>query len=368
MRRLVSVSQDDGLALTVSATMRNPARSADVVNALLDDYVIAHALGEQGAGVRDLPAIRVLRHPSVPTAPDKPAASLAGGLGAAAGLAIAVLVRMSRRWAAAARARESVERSLRRAGMNVLGRLDPRAGRSMADALLQSGTGPQMAAMRATRDKLGDAKVVGFVGGQPGPAASAAACAYARAAARDGQHVLLVDGDPEGAFMSRLLGEPRGRLSDVLRGEAEWRDCVTHDRVEGLDTLVGPTHGAGARRLGAVIDQAVTVYDQIVLGAPKGTRLPRCDRAVTVLDGGEAVVLAGKGIVSLPRLRGYSECRPNSPARGPKPHLHNTVTRRPLLKCLTLFLPCPKVNHVRSGSRMCARPPGEPACNTGRRV
>ncbi len=287
LRRQVSVTQSDGLALTVSATMRDPARAAGVVNGLIDDYVIAHALHSTAAAT---PVIRVLHQAARPSAPDKPGRWPAGLAGAVGGALVALLVQLAPGWARAVRT--GGKQPWRQAGVDVISRLDTGLGRSLADALLQSGVGPQMAAMRATRATLGDAKTVSFVGGQPGPAASAAACAYARAAARDGQHVLLVDGDPAGAFMSRLLGEPGGRLGEVLRGEAEWRACVTHDRVAGLDTLVGMSDGAGGRRLSAVIDQAATVYDQIVLGAPEGTRLPRCDRAVMVLDGGETVVLA----------------------------------------------------------------------------
>jgi MinD-like ATPase involved in chromosome partitioning or flagellar assembly len=204
--------------------------------------------------------------------------------------------------------------------LHVVGRLKNRTGRALADRLLQSGVGPEADAMRAASGRLGQLsrtppRVVGFVGAQAGLAATAAACAFARAAARDGQNVLLIDQDPASGAMARVLGEPGGRLGEVMSGAASWRDCVSPDRIPGLDTLVGsakPQADVAGNIVGLenLLAEARADYDQIVLGAAgtgevEATRIVRSsDVTVVVLE--ESAMRARPAAEAIARLRTFS--------------------------------------------------------------
>ncbi len=265
------------------------------------------------------PDVRVLSHATVPGLPSAPNTKLAtafGGLGGGLLACMAALAFTRRSGGAVDGAAFA-----RAAGLHVVATLRGRtAGRNLADKLLASGTGPEADAMRLARTRAGQLsrtppRVVGFVGAQPGTAGTSAACAYARAAARDGQHVLLVDQDAETNTMLRILGEPGGRVAEVLTGEAAWRDAVMQDRVAGLDTLVGtarpgPDTQRSAVGLENLLAEARGEYDLIVMGAPLAShadalRVVRSsDVAVVVLD--EALLREQAAAEACARLRSQS--------------------------------------------------------------
>ncbi len=265
------------------------------------------------------PDVRVLSQASVPGLPSAPNTKMAAAFGGLGGglLACMAALAFTRRSSGAADAAAFA----RAAGLHVVATLRGRtAGRTLADKLLASGTGPEADAMRLARTRTGQLsrtppRVVGFVGAQPGTAGTSAACAYARAAARDGQHVLLIDQDAESNAMPRLLGEQSGRLAQVLTGEAAWRDAVAQDKVAGLETLVGaPRPGPDAQRssvgLENLLAEARGEYDLIVMGAPlashaNATRVVRSsDVTVVVLE--EALLREQAASESCARLRSQS--------------------------------------------------------------
>ncbi len=265
------------------------------------------------------PDVRVLSKATIPGLPSAPNTKMAAAFGGMGGGLIACMAALAftRRSAGAADAAAFA----RAAGLHVVATLRGRAaGRSLADKLLAGGTGPEADAMRLARTRAGQLsrtppRVVGFVGAQPGMAATSAACAYARTAAQDGQHVLLIDQDAETGGMTRVLGQPGGRLAEVLTGEAAWRDAVAQDRVAGLETLLGtPRPGPDAQRstvgLENLLAEARGEYDLIVMGAPlashaDATRVARSsDVTVVVLE--EALLREQAASESCARLRSQS--------------------------------------------------------------
>ncbi len=265
------------------------------------------------------PDVRVLSQASVPGLPSAPNTKMAAAYGGLGGglLACMAALAFTRRSTGTADAAAFA----RAAGLHVVATLRGRStGRGLADKLLAGGTGPEADAMRLARTRTGQLsrtppRVVGFVGAQPGPAGTSAACAYARTAARDGQHVLLIDQDGETGAMPRMLGEQGGRLAEVLTGEASWRDAVAQDRVPGLETLVGtarpgPDTQRSAVGLENLLAEARGEYDLIVMGAPlashaDATRVARSsDVTVVVLD--EALLREQAASEACARLRSQS--------------------------------------------------------------
>jgi len=266
----------------------------------------------------ETPDVRVLSKaspPGLPSAPNVKMAAAFGGIGGALLACMAALAFTQAGFGAADAA------GLARAqGLQTIATLRGRRARSLADRLLQTGIGPEVDALRAARARLAQLsrmplRVAGFVGAQQNTTATSVACAFARCAARDGQHVLLIDQDPRSLSMSRVLGEPTGRLTDVLNGTLCWRDGVVADRIPGLDTLVGAAtaenpHERQVVGLENLLVEARAEYDLIVLGAPAGadadaTRIARSsDVTVIVLD--EAQMRPRAASETCARLQSFS--------------------------------------------------------------
>ncbi len=265
------------------------------------------------------PDVRVLSKatiPGLPSAPNTKMAAVFGGMGGGL-LACMAALAFTRRGAAAADGAAFA----RAAGLHVVATLRGRtAGRTLADKLLAGGVGPEADAMRLARTRAGQLsrtppRVVGFVAAQPGVAGASAACAYARAAARDGQHVLLIDQDGETGALPRLLGSAGGHLAEVFTGAVAWRDALAPDRVPGLDALVGtPRPGPAAPQsavgLENLLADARAEYDLIVLGAPLASQadavrvVRSSDVTLVVLD--EALLRAPAAAEACARLRSQS--------------------------------------------------------------
>ncbi len=265
----------------------------------------------------ETPDVRVLSNavpPGFPSAPNTKMAAGAGGAGGAllACMAVLAFTRRSVGSGAAAFAQE--------AGLAVAASLRARAAKSgLADRVVRDGE--ENDALRLARAALNQLsrtppRVVGFVGGQAGASASSVAAAYARAVARDGQRVLLVDCDPNGnGGIGRALGAPGGRVAEVMTGAADWQDCLAADRVPGLQLLLGRREGGTAAPqpvgLENLLAEARGEYDHIVLGAPEAAQAD----AVTVVRSADVTVLvieeaalkdAAEGASLVARLRGLS--------------------------------------------------------------
>jgi uncharacterized protein involved in exopolysaccharide biosynthesis len=267
----------------------------------------------------ETPDVRVLSNASPPGTPSAPNMKMAAGFGGMAGglLASMGVLAFTRRTGG----RPDAAAFARHVGGTVVATLRGRAARNgLADRVLTGEAGPEAQALNIARVRLGELsrvapRVVCFVGAQPGEAATAVACAYARAAAREGRRVLLVDGDPGGEErIANILGTPPGRLADAYAGLADWRDCVVPDRVDGLDVLTGaPASGETPYQtvgLENLLVEARTEYAQVVLGAPEAQQahavslVRSSDITVVVLD--ERSMRPQPAAVACARLRGLS--------------------------------------------------------------
>ena len=265
----------------------------------------------------ETPDVRVLSNAVPPGFPSAPNMRMAGGAGGAGGalLACMAVLAFTRQTS-----RSDLVRFAEESGLAVAATLRGRAARSgLADRVVQ-GAGLESDALRLARARLNQLsrtppRVVGFVGAQPGSAASSVASAYARAIARDGQRVLLVDCDPLGnASLGRSLGAIGGRVAEVMAGAADWQDCAVADRVPGLHLLLGGKDGVAVTSnpvgLENLLAETRGEYDQIVLGAPQAglaDAVPVMRSAdVTVLVVDESVLDAADGAALVGRLRGLS--------------------------------------------------------------
>lgn len=197
---------------------------------------------------------------------------------------------------------------------------DPKAGWDAKAGGTGKGSDSDIEAMRVLRHRLrfaGRREVprcalfIPEVASDDAPLAAPLAAAFARAAAADGERVLLIEGDLQAPRLGHQLGlEPwsRGRpkavpirtdgsgLLAVLAG-ADWHEAVLADRQPGLDLLLASGRSANAHALlngvafQNLLVEARTDYDLVVLhGPPAGTSdaallVQRADAAIMVIDG-----------------------------------------------------------------------------------
>jgi capsular exopolysaccharide synthesis family protein len=115
------------------------------------------------------------------------------------------------------------------------------------------------------------------------------------------RRTLLIDGDLRrpGVHTRLNLSNERG-LSDVVRGEANWRDVVQgSDAAPDLDVLVGgPASRRAADQLGACLEkllaEAASSYDLILIDAPPLLGFAEPLQMAAVVDGVVVVTLAGQ--------------------------------------------------------------------------
>lgn len=93
--------------------------------------------------------------------------------------------------------------------------------------------------------------------------------------AEPGCRVLLIDGDIQAPQIGRLLNlQSRGDLRELLTGQRDLAQCVTHSGIGGLDVLTGHSNGQTARPMlnmrsaRDLIRQAVEQYDHVVVDSP----------------------------------------------------------------------------------------------------
>ncbi len=265
----------------------------------------------------ETPDVRIISNAVPPGFPSAPNMKLAGGSGLVGGALLACMAVLA---FTRPTGRSNAASFAQHAGLAVASTLGLRAVRfGLADKVVQ-GPGVETDALRLARSRLNQLsrtppRVVGFVGAQPGTAASSVAAAYARTLALDQQRVLLVDCDPQGgASLGRLLGASAGRIAEVMTGAADWQDCIVADRVPGLHLLLGRKDGGTATPqpvgLENLLAGARGDYDQIVLGAPVATGadavpvVRSADVTVLVLD--ERALDATEDATLVARLRGLS--------------------------------------------------------------
>lgn len=284
----------DTANLTVTVRLRSPEVAAQAANALAREAVIYSTIDLQLKGSVVAPALPA-------TSPASPPRRLleAGGLVLAllAGITVAVL---------ADRSRPRISAPLDLAvltGLGVLGRI-PKAKAlrdGPGDGLVDPAAGTAIRALRTSLDQqsgtpLRTLAVTSAVSGEGKTTVSAAlAAAYARIDVR----VLLVDADLHKPRLAEHLGmdaHQRG-LAEVLQGKAELAKVVRKTEVPGLSVVTTVAHEeAGdllARRFAAVLEQAATTFDMVVVDCPPLLATDDARTLALVCDGTVLVVSTG---------------------------------------------------------------------------
>ncbi len=250
----------------------------------------------------EMPDIRVLSRavpPGLPSAPNVKAATGLGGLAGGLLAGVLALAFTTRRGGLI-----DAESFAQLEGLTTIATLRGKAalagaGRTgLAARVVANPTGEDAGAMRMARARLGQIsrrapRKISFVGAQTGTAAAAAAAAFARIAALDGQRVLLVAADAAQPAMARVLGV----IGESAAASGDWRDGVVQD-ASGLDVLPGCATAQGAVALENLLAEANEDYDVIVLGAPAFaqpdalTLARSCDVTVLVIEARVGVTAA----------------------------------------------------------------------------
>lgn len=183
--------------------------------------------------------------------------------------------------------------------------------------------GPEAEALRSLRvqvSRLGRVTMprsVMFTGTAEEGGAPAIAAALARVAAKDGERVLLIEGNLQRPLVSAQLGQQAEGLQAVLSGGQDWRDELRRDGAAPLDVLaltkpMANPHGLlASNQFTNLLSDAQEEYDLVVLTAPAisasdaMTLAGRADVTAVVLDGRlgarEAVLQAINGLGRMSR-------------------------------------------------------------------
>jgi capsular exopolysaccharide synthesis family protein len=216
--------------------------------------------------------------PSEPNSPNK-RLLLAGGLvlGLLLGVVLAALQELL---ASGARSR----RDLERIGLPLLASVPlqrrRKKGRTPADSMVDAPFTAYAEAFRSMRNTLTISsgkplQVVALVSSLPAEGKTTTSLSLARMMAMSGERTLIIDADPRGAGLLRLLpSEPEVGLVEVLDEGVAWQSAIQPDVVEGLDIL--PVSSSefvqsdvfSKDRLEALLVELRGRYDRIVFDTP----------------------------------------------------------------------------------------------------
>lgn len=182
-----------------------------------------------------------------PIAPSSPRPKMAAAIGMLSGIAFGGFISLLRR-----RDREPYTESNEMAadtGLAVLAAVPRSALRSRSGSLpfvvASDASGPAAEALRLLRSKLrfvgrgSVPRTILFVSSELGEGASSVAAAFARLAALDGMHVLLLDSDLNNPSAAGLLGMPPSNgFINTLLGNEHWRDATVRDVYSALECLL----------------------------------------------------------------------------------------------------------------------------------
>jgi uncharacterized protein involved in exopolysaccharide biosynthesis/Mrp family chromosome partitioning ATPase len=149
--------------------------------------------------------------------------------------------------------------------------------------------------------RTGRGKVFGVIAPGSGEGKTVVAIALARAAARRGLNVALIDCDPRHNIAWTLrAGLDKPGLFDVLAGKAKLSECVQRDRLFGLTILSGRRNSGGYEDMltmpvmAQLVDYLCRSFDLVVLDLPVSAPTAVL-RAVSVLADGLLVALGWNG-------------------------------------------------------------------------
>jgi succinoglycan biosynthesis transport protein ExoP len=117
-------------------------------------------------------------------------------------------------------------------------------GPSLVSQIIQEPRGEVAEAFRFLRarlrneSRLGAPRSVLFAADNDDPGSAEIAACFAYVAARDGERVILVEGNVNEPQLAGLLGIAKADMLAVLEGERDWRHALLNEQSAGLDLLV----------------------------------------------------------------------------------------------------------------------------------
>ncbi len=247
----------------------------------------------------ETPDVRVVAMAAPPGGPTSPNMKLAAGAGGVAGAMLGCLFVMARASSAGGFSKPA---DFAAAGLPVpglvsravLGRSRSRRVRPMPVPAGRDAEGLRTLRFRLARlGQVSAPRSAVFAGLRDGDDAARVAVAMARAAAMDGDRVLLVEGDLQSPKAAALLGAAHDGLIEALEGKSNWLDQVSHDTATPLQVLAaaqpdGKAHILlGSNAFQNLLVEAQAQYDLVVLTAPAADQAD----ALTLARHADAVVL-----------------------------------------------------------------------------
>jgi capsular exopolysaccharide synthesis family protein len=118
-------------------------------------------------------------------------------------------------------------------------------------------------------------QIIAITAARPAEGKSLMTLALGRSAQLGGERVLVIECDlRQGAFQHRLGGAVAPGLTDILRGDLEWREALQDDKLTGMKFIAGGKPGADVLSLflsddiRQMLAEARDDFDLILLDAP----------------------------------------------------------------------------------------------------
>jgi succinoglycan biosynthesis transport protein ExoP len=187
--------------------------------------------------------VRVLSSAVPPAYPSSPNPKLSAAMGGCGGIFFGVFLSFIRD--RRADVFTTVEEVTAVTGLPVLAVVPCRdGGPSLVSQIIQEPRGEVAEAFRFLRarlrneSRLGAPRSVLFAADNDDPGSAEIAASFAYVAARDGERVILVEGNVNEPQLAGLLGIAKADMLAVLEGEGDWRRALLSEQSAGLDLLV----------------------------------------------------------------------------------------------------------------------------------
>jgi capsular polysaccharide biosynthesis protein len=309
--RVSARSQKDSLILQISAEDGDPARSAQLANAVATEVLalvtrIAGNEAPRASGAATTAETARLTASTIsdavaPLSPVFPRVNLTLGLGGAAGLLGGILLAI----AVGARDRRVIDRwsATGATDLQVIGTMPRRERTSRLRRRRRQSVSRGRAAETATTMLAmtirSGARTLAFTSAYEDEASLVAVTQLGVALSRLGHRVLMIDADllaPNLTHPDALQAGPSLGLADVLAGRTTWPEAVRMSRADGPALLTAGSTDPGPDPLvspafPALLAEAAKVYDLVLVKAPPALRAADgllvsalVDRVVLVTD------------------------------------------------------------------------------------
>lgn len=283
-RQLEDAQKTVGSLSAVQSELTQLEKDADSRRAIYQTLLQGEAQTASNKVGSEDTGVRIVSLAVPPAYPSSPRPKMAAILGIMSGCAFGGLIALTRgrRDTGFGGADEVIQAT----GITPLVVLPRRAGRqALVDLVAANPTGPEAEALRSLRTRLRFAgrnaapRSILFLSSVAAEGSADVAAAFARVAAIDGLHVLLLEGDLQAPSLARRLKVPASNgLVDSLQGGETWQDQVEQDPASNLGYLLAsaPPRGAAqlldSMQLRNLLAEARDDYNLVVMtGQPIGT-------------------------------------------------------------------------------------------------